>query len=47
MILRRRQYLSREWCIRVVENPIRVERQPEGRIRFWGAIPEFGGRYFE
>jgi len=45
MILRRRPYLSREWCIRVVENPIRVERQSEGRIRFWGTIPELGGRY--
>ena len=45
MILRRRPYLSREWCIRVGDDPIRVERQLEGRIRFWGSIPELGGRY--
>ena len=45
MILRRRTYIRREWCVRVVEDPIRVEHQPEGRIRFWGSIPELGGRY--
>jgi hypothetical protein len=45
MILRRRPYLTREWCIRVVEDPIRIEQQPEGRIRFWGSIPELRGRY--
>jgi hypothetical protein len=44
-VLRKRPYLEREWCIRVLEAPIRVERQENNRWRFWAAIPEFGGRY--
>ena len=44
-VLRKRPYLRREWCIRVVEQPIRVERQEDNRYRFWAAIPELEGRY--
>lgn len=44
-VLRRRPYLRKEWCARTVENPVRIERQPDGRYRFWAAVPEFGGRY--
>ncbi len=33
-VLRKRPYLLREWCIRVVEQPSRVEVQEGGRIRF-------------
>lgn len=44
-VRRKRPYLEREWCIRVVESPVRVERQEDNRWRFWAAIPEFGGRY--
>jgi len=43
-VLRKRPYLKREWCIRVIERPIRVEAQEHNRFRFWGAIEEFGGR---
>lgn len=45
-VLRKRPYLKREWCIEIIENPIRVEVQDEGRIRFWGKVQEFGGRVF-
>ena len=44
VVLRERKYLKKEWCIRVIENPIRNETQPDGRIRFWGAIDELDGR---
>ena len=43
-VLRKRPYLKREWCIGVIERPIRVEAQEHNRFRFWGAIEEFGGR---
>ena len=44
-VLRKRPYISKEWCIRVVQSPVRKERQEMNRWRFWAAIPEFGGRY--
>lgn len=44
-VLRKRPYLEKEWCIRVVERPIRSEQQANGRCRFWGVVPELEGRY--
>jgi hypothetical protein len=44
-VLLKRPYLRKEWCIRVVEAPIRSEPQGDARYRFWGAVPELGGRY--
>ena len=44
-VLRKRPYLRREWCIAVVERPVRVERQDHNRFRFWARVPEFGNRY--
>ncbi|MDI6765951.1 MAG: hypothetical protein QME52_03910 [Bacteroidota bacterium] len=43
-VLRKRPYLKKEWCIHVVENPIRVEAQDDNRFRFWGKIPELGNK---
>lgn len=43
-VLRKRPYLKKEWCIQVIENPIKVERQESNRFRFWGEIEELGGR---
>jgi hypothetical protein len=45
-VLRKRPYLQLEWCAAVIERPLRREIQPEGRIRFWGAIvdPRDGAR---
>ena len=43
-VLRKRPYLRREWCIRAVENPIRVEPQEHNRYRFWAKIEELEGR---
>ena len=33
-----------EWIERVVRLPTRIERQPDGRIRCWGIVPEADGR---
>ena len=44
-VLRKRAYLTKEWCERVLENPLRSERQENNRYRFWGEIPELEGRY--
>jgi hypothetical protein len=45
IVLTRRPYLRREWCVRIVQSPLRVAQQADGRWRFWGIVPEFGGRY--
>ena len=44
-VLRKRPYLRREWCIAIIEQPTRVESQENNRYRFWGPVPELGGRY--
>ena len=44
-ILRKRPYIKKEWCIRVIENPIRVERQEHNRYRFWAANKELDNRF--
>ncbi len=43
-VLRKRPYLKKEWCIEVIENPIKFERQEYNRFRFWGKIEELDGR---
>ena len=43
-VLRKRSYLRKEWCIRVIENPLKAERQEHNRYRFWGEVHELGGR---
>jgi len=43
-VLRKRPYLKKEWCIRVLETPILVQKQEENRFRFWGEIEELGGK---
>ncbi|MFO0788699.1 MAG: hypothetical protein U0805_04520 [Pirellulales bacterium] len=44
-VLRKRPELTKEMCICVVENPVRVEPQENNRYRFWAAVPELGNRY--
>ena len=43
-VLRKRPYLVKEWCIRVIENPVKVEPQENNRFRFWGLVEELHGR---
>jgi hypothetical protein len=44
-VLRKRPYIKKEWCIQVLEHPLRVERQEHNRYRFWAAIEELEGRF--
>jgi hypothetical protein len=39
-VLHKRPYLKKEWCIRVIENPLKTELQEHNRYRFWAAIEE-------
>ncbi len=43
-VLRKRPYLKKEWCIEVIENPIKFERQEYNSFRFWGKIEGLDGR---
>ena len=43
-VLRKRPYLKKEWCTRVIENPLKTELQEHNRYRFWAAIEELDGR---
>lgn len=43
-ILRKRPYIKKEWCVRVIENPLKVEAQENNRFRFWGKIKELEGK---
>ena len=45
-VLRKRPYLKKEWCIRIIESPLRVEVQDDNRVRFWGRIKEFNSLAF-
>ncbi len=44
-VLRKRPYLKRDWCTRVLDAPIRSEPQEHNRFRFWAEIPELEHRY--
>ncbi|MCK4423105.1 MAG: hypothetical protein KAV18_03460 [Candidatus Omnitrophica bacterium] len=43
-VLQKRPYLKKEWCIQVVENPVKSEPQEDNRFRFWGTINELEGK---
>lgn len=43
-VLKKRPYLKKEWCIQIVENPLKIEPQENNRFRFWGAVDELEGR---
>jgi hypothetical protein len=41
-VLRKRSYLKKEWCIRVIENPLRVESQrPVAQIAYNVFVAKF------
>ena len=44
-VLRKRPYLRKELCIRVVQQPVRAEPQEGNRYRFWALVPELDNRY--
>jgi hypothetical protein len=45
VVLTKRPYITREMCIRVVEDPLHIETQADGqRVRYWARIPELDDR---
>jgi len=44
-VIRKRPYIKKQWCIHVIENSIKVEKQEHNRYRFWAAIDELEGRF--
>ncbi len=45
LVLRKRPYLKREWCVYAIENAVRSEPQDGNRWRFWAPISELNGRF--
>jgi hypothetical protein len=43
-VLRKRPYLKKEWCIEVIQKPLKIQLQEHNWFRFWGIIDELGGR---
>ena len=41
-VMIRRPYLKKEWLEYVIKNPVRVEIQDNGRIRYWAFVKELG-----
>ena len=41
-VLPTRPYLKLDWIERVIARPVQTEVQRNGRVRFWGFVPEFG-----
>ena len=44
-VLRKRPYLEVAWCVAVIRSPLRRERQPDGRLRFWGEVVRPGEHF--
>ncbi len=43
-VLRKRPYIRREYCRGIIARPLRRVTQADGRIRYWGRVPELGNR---
>lgn len=41
-VLRKRPYMRPEWIEKVLARPVKVERQADGRLRYWGWMPQLG-----
>lgn len=37
-VRRKRPYIELAWCAQVVAAPLRMEKQEDGRLRFWGEV---------
>ncbi len=44
-ILAKRPYIKKEWCEEAVKEREYMEKQPDGRCRFWKEIPEFDCKF--
>ncbi len=41
-VMAKRSYLKREWIDQILDEPAKVEKQEDGRVRYWGFIRELG-----
>ncbi|MEJ5253291.1 MAG: hypothetical protein WHX60_15555 [Armatimonadota bacterium] len=41
-VLRKRPYIQPEWCEQIIRQPLKKEMQPDGRVRYWGYVPDLG-----
>lgn len=41
-VVQQRPYIRLEWCERAISQPVRKEKQPDGRIRYWTYVEELG-----
>jgi len=39
-VLRKRPYIKKEWCERILKNYIKMEMQEDNRYKFWGRVKE-------
>ncbi|MEA5509163.1 hypothetical protein VB715_05235 [Crocosphaera sp. UHCC 0190] len=42
VVLAKRPYLQREWCQKALDRPVRIEIEPNNRVRYWVFISELG-----
>ncbi len=43
-VMRKRPYVRRQYCKRILAHPLTRVVQPDGRVRIWGIVPELGNR---
>ena len=43
-VMRKRPYLKEEWIMEALRNPLARIQQADGRVRYWSAPKELGGR---
>ena len=43
-VLRKRPYIRVEWCERIIAQPLAKMTQGDGRVRYWGIVPELDDR---
>lgn len=41
-VLPKLPYIRLEWCLAAIEKPVSREIQPDGRIRYWWYVEDFG-----
>ena len=44
IVLNKRLEIRLDWCDRVIKKPLKIESQPDSRIRHWGIIAEADNR---
>jgi len=39
-VMAKRPYLQMKWIEHIIKNPIRIDTQQDGRLRYWGYVKE-------